>query len=93
MHALQLLPIAAILLELLGRRVPLFADGRLRFSLIALATASYAAIVGLATWQALAGQSVVRPEGVILLTGLGAAVAAILLAVALVLRAARPARA
>jgi hypothetical protein len=93
MHALQLLPIAAILLELLARRVPLLADGRLRLQLIALITGTYVAALGLVTWQAMAGQSIVRPEGVILFSGLAVAAAAALTAVALVLRAARRTRA
>ena len=47
MHALQALPIFVILLELLARRVPLLADGTLRFRLVAIAAGTYLAVVGL----------------------------------------------
>ena len=71
MHGLQALPIFAIVLELLARRVPLLADHVLRFRLVAIAAATYLAVVGLTAWQALVGQSIVQPAGPVL----GAAVA------------------
>ncbi len=77
MHALQVLPILALLLGLLATRLGgRFADEQVRLGLVRTGIAGYAALVALVTWQALRGQSLVRPD---LLTG--AAVAAILLAV------------
>lgn len=80
MHGLQALPIFAILLELLARRVPLLADGVLRFRLVAIAALTYLAVIGLTTWQALIGQSIVQPGGPVLLAaiavGFAAAIAA-----------------
>ena len=67
MHALQLLPLFLILLELASRRVAVLRDGILRAQLIGLAAVGYVAIVALVTWQALRGQSIVRPD---LLTGM-----------------------
>ncbi|BDZ47143.1 hypothetical protein [Naasia aerilata] len=76
MHALQALPLVAIALELVGRRVRLLAAPVPRLRLVAVAAVAYAATVALVTWQALAGQSVVAPSGGILVAGLALAVAA-----------------
>ncbi len=77
MHALQVLPIVAIVLELLARRVRPLADGVLRLRLVMIAAATYTAVIALATWQALSGQSIVRPEGAVLVAGVGVAVVAV----------------
>jgi hypothetical protein len=87
MHGLQALPIFAIVLELLARRVPVLADGVLRFRLVAIAAVTYLAVVGLTAWQALLGQSIVRPGGPVLVVAiavgvLAAAAAAVSLATA-----------
>lgn len=66
MHGLQALPIFAIVLELLARRIPVLADGVLRFRLVAIAAVTYLAVIGLTTWQALIGQSIVQPGGPVL---------------------------
>lgn len=80
MHALQLLPLFAVLLGWLGRRWRLLADDRVRARLVWVATAAYGAVVALVTAQALGGQSIVRPDGVFLAAGwtivAGAALAA-----------------
>jgi hypothetical protein len=68
MHALQVLPLVVIGLELLARRWPRLDAGR-RLRLIWIATGAYAAIVGLVTVQALAGESIVQPSGQTLLAG------------------------
>jgi hypothetical protein len=81
MHGLQVLPIFAIVLELLARRVPVLADGVLRFRLVAIAATTYLAVVGLTAWQALMGQSVVQPGGPVLVAAVGVAIAAIAAAV------------
>ncbi|MGO4301496.1 hypothetical protein [Leifsonia sp. RAF41] len=77
MHALQLLPLLAILLGWLGRRWQLLADDRVRTRLVVVATVVYAAVVALVTAQALAGQSIVRPDGVFLAAGATLAAAAL----------------
>lgn len=56
MHALQVLPILALALP---RTMP--AATRLR--VVVVAGATYAAVTAIALWQALRGQSVVRPDG------------------------------
>jgi hypothetical protein len=91
MHGLQALPIFAIALELLARRVPLLADGVLRFRLVAIAAATYLAVVVLTAWQALIGQSIVQPGGPVLVAALAVAVVAVV-AAALALRSARRGR-
>ena len=77
MHALQVLPIFALLLELAARRVPRLADATVRFRLVAIAAVSYLAVVGLVTWQALIGQSIVQPAGAILVAAGALAVTSI----------------
>lgn len=62
MHALQLLPLLLIALEVSARRFRVLADVQVRAGLIWTATAGYAAVVALVTWQALRGQSIVRPD-------------------------------
>lgn len=82
MHALQLLPLAAIGLELFARRWPRLLNAEVRRQVIWLAVAVYALALVLLTWQALIGQSIVQPGGAVLVSGLalaGAAVAAALL--------------
>jgi len=69
MHALQLLPLAAIGLEMFARRWPRVFTAGVRRQLIVLATAVYALALALLTWQALIGQSIVQPSGVILVAG------------------------
>jgi hypothetical protein len=55
MHALQVLPLLALGLETLRSRVPALLSARTRFRVVATASAGYAVLVGLLTWQALAG--------------------------------------
>ena len=82
MHALQLIPLALILIELASRRVAVLRDVTVRFRLIGIVTAGYAAMLAVLTWQALRGQSIVRPDvatlavtAVVVALALGAAVA------------------
>ncbi|PJJ71371.1 hypothetical protein CLV46_0916 [Diaminobutyricimonas aerilata] len=84
MHALQLLPLGLLALELLARRVTPLRSARVRRDLVAIATVAYLAVLGLLTWQALRGQSIVAPDTItaVVTAGLAAAVSA---AVALVL--------
>jgi hypothetical protein len=77
MHGLQALPIFAIVLELVARRVPVFADGVLRFRLVAIAAITYLAVVALTTWQALIGQSIVQPGGPIVVAAVAVGVVAV----------------
>lgn len=67
MHALQLLPLLLIMLEVLSRRFGVLADSTVRTRLMWLATAGYAAVVVLVSWQALRGQSIVRPDALTLM--------------------------
>lgn len=62
MHALQALPIALLLLELLSRRVAVLREIRVRIGLLWVTAAGWSAGVALVTWQALRGQSIVQPD-------------------------------
>ncbi|WP_374008380.1 hypothetical protein [Leifsonia sp. LS-T14] len=77
MHALQLLPLFAILLGWAGRHWGPLADDRVRLRLVIVATAVYGATVALLTFQALAGQSIVRPSGAFLWGGWALGIAGI----------------
>lgn len=70
MHALQVIPLALIVIELLSRRMPVLREGAVRTRLVVVVAAVVTAVTALLTWQALRGQSIVRPD---LLTGLTAA--------------------
>ncbi|GAA1505796.1 hypothetical protein BJ978_002821 [Agromyces terreus] len=73
MHALQLIPLALVLIELAARRVLMLRSIRARVGLVWTATGMYAAIVALVAWQALRGQSIVSPD--VLTLGAAAAIA------------------
>lgn len=90
MHALQLLPLFAILLGWMGSRWRPLADDRVRLRLVVVATAAYAGALALLTFQALAGQSIVRPAGVFLWAGWALTLAAIVSAVIVVGMGRRP---
>lgn len=62
MHALQVLPLLAALLVVLAPRMPLLGSVRVRLGLVVTASAGYAAVLALLTWQALRGQSLVHPD-------------------------------
>lgn len=62
MHALQALPLFALLLTVASRRFARLRDEAMRVRLITVAGVAYAALVVLITWQALRGQSLVRPD-------------------------------
>ncbi|MGC4749619.1 hypothetical protein ACLQ28_28770 [Micromonospora sp. DT201] len=73
LHALQALPILAILLTRFATRL----DERTRARLVAVAGAAYGVLTVLLTWQALRGQPLLRPDAVTL-----AAVAALVVTTA-----------
>lgn len=62
MHALQVIPLALLLIELSSRRVVAFRSVRTRIGLVWTVAAVWAAVVALVTWQALRGQSIVAPD-------------------------------
>ncbi|WSJ91169.1 hypothetical protein OG430_21185 [Streptomyces sp. NBC_01304] len=66
MHALQLLPLAVMVLAALAPRLPRLRDGGVRLRLVQVASATYAATFALLTWQALRGQPLLRPDGMTL---------------------------
>ncbi|GAA2049535.1 hypothetical protein [Leifsonia soli] len=90
MQALQLLPLFAVLLGWAGRRWRPLADDRVRTRLVVVATVAYAAGLALVTVQALAGQSIVRPDGVFLAAGWAVVLAALVAAAAILTFRPRP---
>lgn len=63
MHALQLLPLFAMLLAALAGRFPVLRDELARRRLIRVVGLGYAGLLAIVTWQALRGQSIVHPDG------------------------------
>ncbi|MEV7580031.1 hypothetical protein [Streptomyces erythrochromogenes] len=63
MHALQLLPLLVLALAALAPHHARLRDERVRVRLVLTAGAVYAGVLALLTWQALRGQSLVRPDG------------------------------
>jgi hypothetical protein len=74
MHALQVLPLFVLLLELLSVRVVALRHPRRRLRLVVLAIVLYAVTLALITAQALIGQSIVAPSGGILVGAFAALV-------------------
>jgi len=65
LHALQVLPLLGVALSRFG---PAWLGARHRVALVWTAGLSYFGLVALATWQALRGQSLVRPDALTLWT-------------------------
>lgn len=89
MHALQAIPLALIAIELLSRRIALLRSVDVRARLVWVAAGAYGALVGLVTWQALRGQSIVQPDGATLAVGTAIALASLLAAAVVIALAAR----
>jgi hypothetical protein len=89
MHALQAIPLFLIVVELLARRWPVLRDAARQLRLVRVAVVGYTAVLAVLTAQALAGQSIVRPDGGILIAGV---VVAVGVAGALAIAVAAPAR-
>ncbi|BCW66876.1 hypothetical protein NicSoilB4_16390 [Arthrobacter sp. NicSoilB4] len=89
MHALQLIPLSALLLEFGARRVPLLRAAATRLGLIWILVLSYLGAVALLTVQALAGQPVVRPDATVTAWGVALLAAAGLAAVVVLRRGRR----
>jgi len=61
-HALQALPLLALLLGVLARRYPVLAAPVVRVRLVMVGAVGYAGLVALLLWQALRGQALLHPD-------------------------------
>ncbi|WP_326569544.1 hypothetical protein VSH64_00370 [Amycolatopsis rhabdoformis] len=61
-HAIQALPLLALALAALARRYPVLSSDLVRRRLVWTGAVGYAGLLALVTWQALRGQSIVRPD-------------------------------
>ena len=86
MHALQVIPLALILIELLSRRVAALRDVDVRFRLVLIVTVTYVLALAVLTWQALRGQSIVQPDAATLAVAAVIALAALAAAAVTLLR-------
>ncbi|MEC5148611.1 hypothetical protein [Cryobacterium sp. GrIS_2_6] len=87
MHALQVIPRTALLLEVLASRLVALRAPVVRLRLIRLVIGLYLGVLAILTGQALAGESIVRPDALVTTLTI-ALVAAVALAATLVLSAA-----
>lgn len=62
MHALQALPLLALVLTLASRRVRRLRGEQVRTRLVTVAASSYLGLTALVTWQALRGQPLIAPD-------------------------------
>lgn len=88
LHALQALPLVAVLLALLAGRVALLRAEAVRTRLVVVASAGYAGLTLLTLWQALRGQPLTSPDG-LTLAAVGALLAAVAVAAGTVLARSR----
>lgn len=89
MHALQVVPLFAIALAFIGKHWSRLADDRTRYRLVWVATISFALVLALVTAQALAGQSIVRPDGIFLIGGWAITIATVVAFASVLLTAPR----
>lgn len=89
MHALQFFPLLALGLEFASRRIRVLASTEVRRRIIWVAILGFTATIGVLTLQALSGQSIVQPAGLVLVAGIVVAVAT---SIALVIAVVLPAR-
>lgn len=82
LHALQALPLAAVLLALLAGRVVALRAEAVRTRLVLVASAGYAGLTLLSLWQALRGQPLTSPDGLTLTVACLLVVAVVAAAVA-----------
>jgi hypothetical protein len=86
LHALQVLPLVGLLLARFG---PAWLGQRDRVALVWTAGLGYLGVVALTTWQALRGQSLIRPDALTLTAVAALAAATVGAVVATVARARR----
>lgn len=73
LHALQAIPLGLLALELLARRFLVLREPRVRFRLVLVGALAFAAALGILTWQALIGESIVQPSVPVLAAGVATA--------------------
>ncbi|QNE48100.1 hypothetical protein F1C58_15145 [Glaciihabitans sp. INWT7] len=89
MHAMQVLPILALLLELGSRRLPALRDSRTRLGILVVTAALYLGVIAVLTAQALSGRSIVSPDAAIATVSTALFVAAAVAIAAIVVRGRR----
>ena len=65
MHAMQVIPIAALVLELASRRISALRDSGTRLGILVVIAALYLGVIAVLTLQALTGESIVHPDAAI----------------------------
>jgi hypothetical protein len=63
MHALQIIPLVLVVLELLGRKISVLSIPAVRFRVLVVIVTAFVATLAVLTTQALCGESIVRPSG------------------------------
>ncbi|GAA4224139.1 hypothetical protein FHR32_002934 [Streptosporangium album] len=92
LHALQALPLFAVVLQSLARRFETLRDVTTRAGLVIVAALGYAGLTGLLLWQAQRGQSPAHPDALTLTVGAALAAAVAILAAGVVVATSRAIR-
>jgi len=86
MHAMQVIPIVALLLELGSRRVSALRDSGTRLGILVVIAALYLGVIAVLTLQALSGESIVHPDAAIATVSMALFLAAAAASAAIVVR-------
>ncbi|MHC5797896.1 hypothetical protein ACVXZ4_17245 [Lacisediminihabitans sp. FW035] len=89
MHAMQVIPIVAVLVELLGHRLPALRDVRTRLGVLVVLAVLYLGVLAVLTVQALSGESIVHPNAAITTVSLALFLAAAVVIATIVARGRR----
>ncbi len=89
MHALQVIPLVLMGLEWASRRIAVLRRESVRWALMVVLAAVYSAVLAMVTWQALRGQSIVRPDAVTLVLSASIVLAALCAAAIIIARGLR----
>jgi hypothetical protein len=63
LHALQALPLLALVLSLLATRIPVLRAELVRVRLVLVGAAGFTGLLALVSWQAFRGQPLIHPDG------------------------------
>ncbi|GGH48804.1 hypothetical protein [Microbacterium album] len=77
LHALQAIPLGALALEALSRRIRALRDPRVRLRLVGIGAVAFAAFLAILTWQALIGEPIVAPSAPVVVASTVTAVASL----------------
>ncbi|WP_150460448.1 hypothetical protein [Nesterenkonia ebinurensis] len=88
-HALQAIPLSLLTIELLSVRFLVLREQQVRYRLVLIGALAFTVVLGILTWQALSGESIVSPSTPTLTAGLITAAGAVSAATTVLITVAR----